>query len=84
MTGFRRFALLSICALPYVPHGAGAAVITMGTGGTYATLAAAVGAASPGDTILVEPGTYTVWVGDSSQASLTAKFVLRAEPAGAR
>jgi beta-glucosidase len=25
---------------------------------------------------VVEPGAYTVWVGDSSEASLTAKFKL--------
>ena len=31
----------------------------MGTGGTYPTLATAVAAALAGDTILVEPGTYT-------------------------
>jgi len=32
----------------------------------------------------VEPGAYTVWVGDSSQAALTAKFVLGAARDSAR
>jgi hypothetical protein len=35
------------------------AVLSMGTGGTYPTLADAVAAAVANDTILVEPGTYT-------------------------
>lgn len=33
---------------------------------------------------VVEPGAYTVWVGDSSQAALTAKFILQRAPSGAR
>jgi beta-glucosidase len=33
---------------------------------------------------VVEPGGYTVWVGDSSQAALTAKFMLQMAPPGAR
>jgi len=32
---------------------------------------------------VVEPGAYTAWVGDSSQATLTAPFMLKASPAGA-
>jgi beta-glucosidase len=33
---------------------------------------------------VVEPGAYTVWVGDSSQATLSAKFTLEARPSTAR
>jgi beta-glucosidase len=33
---------------------------------------------------VVEPGTYTVWVGDSSQAALTARFKLQTASAEAR
>jgi beta-glucosidase len=33
---------------------------------------------------VVEPGAYTAWVGDSSEASLTAKFRLETAPPGAR
>jgi len=32
----------------------------------------------------VEPGTYTVWVGDSSQATLSEKFTVQTDPHGAR
>lgn len=32
----------------------------------------------------VEPGSYTVWVGDSSRADLAAKFILRAAPPNAK
>jgi len=47
------------CALSsLVASHAGAAILTMGDGGTYATLAEAVAAAVGGDTILVRPGTY--------------------------
>jgi len=57
MIGFRRFALA--LAGMTLSVGAHAGVLTMGTGGTYATLADAVAAAQAGDTILIEPGTYT-------------------------
>jgi hypothetical protein len=56
MTRISRFALALAVVLP--AQTARAAILTMGTGGTYPTLAAAVAAASAGDTILVEPGTY--------------------------
>ena len=32
----------------------------------------------------VEPGAYTVWVGDSSQATLSEKFTVQTDPHGAR
>ena len=32
----------------------------------------------------VEPGAYTVWAGDSSQAALTAKFTLQAASTGTK
>ena len=54
-----RFALVLACAILVEAGPAGAAVLTMGTGGTYATLADAVAAAAANDTILVQPGTYT-------------------------
>jgi hypothetical protein len=57
MTVLRRCLLVLACVVSCGK--ASAAVITMGIGGTYSTLAAAVAAASSGDTILVEPGTYT-------------------------
>jgi beta-glucosidase len=33
---------------------------------------------------VVEPGTYTVWAGDSSQAAPSAKFMLQAAPSPVR
>jgi hypothetical protein len=57
MAGFCRLAL--VVAGVALCRGADAATLTMGVGGTYATLADAVAAASAGDTIVVEPGTYT-------------------------
>ncbi len=57
MTAVRRCALLLACVV--CCGKASADVLTMGTGGTYDTLADAVAAASAGDTILIEPGTYT-------------------------
>ena len=32
----------------------------------------------------VEPGAYTIWVGDSSQATLSEKFTVQTDPHGAR
>jgi hypothetical protein len=57
MAGLCRLALVVVFVA--LSQGANAATLTMGVGGTYGTLADAVAAASPGDTILVEPGTYT-------------------------
>jgi hypothetical protein len=57
MIGIRRFAPVLACMT--LCGGAHAAVLTMGVGGNYSTLASAVAAALTGDTILVEPGTYT-------------------------
>jgi hypothetical protein len=47
---------LAVCLLPSV---AGAANLFVGPGKTYSTISAAVNAASSGDWILIDPGTYT-------------------------
>lgn len=57
MTRFRQFAFVLTCVLPVAA--ANASVITMGAGGSYATLADAVAAAVAGDTISIAAGTYT-------------------------
>ena len=67
---------LIVCAALAVP--ASAATLTVGAGGQYNTIQQAVGAANPGDTVLVAPGTYAENVVVNKPLTITGNATVQA------
>ena len=72
------FAAIALIVCTFLAVPATAATLTVGSGGQFKTIQEAVDAAKPGDTVLVEPGTYTENVVVNKPLTITGNATVNA------
>ena len=72
------FAAIALIVCIFLAVPATAANLTVGSGGQFKTIQEAVDAAKPGDTVLVEPGTYTENVVVNKPLTITGNATVNA------